>query len=531
MSEIFDLSTLTRVRAREDMHVVVPFPVSETSTASSDPSFGTQGDTGVCSPLIKKLCDALNSQQISYCHWKSNWRLDRWLRGEGDLDRLVDRSDAQRFAAIIHGLGFKQAEPPADRQVPGILNFYGFDSEISRFIHLHVHYQLVIGNDLTKNYHLPIENCYLENSIRPGLISVPTPEFEFILFVLRMTLKHSVMEVLARVIVGGSKATSAIADELDQLEARVDRAQVANLLPQVAPDIDPSFFYRCVQSLRSGTSTWTRMRIRRQLERRLKRCARHPHTVDALLKIFRPVTRFVREQLFRQSPAKRFVSGGLLVAVVGGDGAGKTTVVRELNNWLGKKFLVRPFHIGKPPRSLITYCFIVMMRLLRMVGASSHPDQYLQQDSTVFPGYLQLLRWVSAGRDRCRVYTRMRRFATNGGVVLCDRHPIPQVRLMDGPNIADTVPLEKRNALVKRLMRAEQSYYRKIMMPDLLIVLRVDPDIAVSRKTNETELHVRTRSTELWEQDWTGTNAYVIDGGRPLTEVVSQAQSIIWSKL
>jgi len=102
---------------------------------------------------------------------------------------------------------------------------------------------------------------------------------------------------------------------------------------------------------------------------------------------------------------------------------------------------------------------------------------------------------------------------------------------MESPNIARMVAPQHRNAIVKRLMKLEASYYRKIMPPDLLIVLRVDPDIAVMRKTTETERHVRTRSRELWEQDWEGTNACVIDAGQQLADVAAEVQSHIWSRL
>ncbi len=51
------------------------------------------------------------------------------------------------------------------------------------------------------------------------------------------------------------------------------------------------------------------------------------------------------------------------------------------------------------------------------------------------------------------------------------------------------------------------------------------------RKTIESEEHVRTRSRELWEQDWAGTRAHVIDAGRPAPEVLAHLQSALWQNL
>src|SRR3712207_6713362 len=130
-----------------------------------------------------------------------------------------------------------------------------------------------------------------------------------------------------------------------------------------------------------------------------------------------------------------------------------------------------------------------------------------------YPGRLRLLRWVLASRDRRRLYERARRFATNGGIALCDRFPVERLRLMDGPNIARSVGPAHARPLVRLMLEAEERNYRQIMEPDVLFVLRVDPETAVRRKTIESEEHVRSRSRELWEQDWTGTRAQVVDAG------------------
>ena len=539
MSEILDLfgsqSRLTSVGAREERPVVLPFPtgdVGEDSPESRRNKAGDDNQQAVPLPLIKKLCDTLNAQQISYCHWKSNWKLSKWLTGHGDLDLLVDRADAQRFVSLVYGLGFKQAEPSQDRAVPGILNFYGFDNDANRFVHLHVHYQLVIGHDLTKNYHLPVENLCLEHATRQGLVPVPAREFELIVFVFRMILKYSLFENIWRRTFQKT-STRAIEQELEYLETETDRARVANLLSHVAPGIDNAFFERCLQSLRADSGFGGRTEIRRELQKLLSNFSRRPQLRDAFLKISRRTTRLVRERLLHQPPRKHFVDGGLLIAVVGGDGAGKTTTLTALNSWLSKKFVTARFHVGKPPRSLLTYALIVMLRVRRiLLKTAPHPERQIAKDGEpVFPGYIQLLRWVSAGRDRCRLYTRARRFATNGGIALCDRYPLPQIRLMESANIARTVPPARRNALIRRLLEMERNYYCRIMQPDLLIVLRVDPEVAVSRKTTESEQHVRMRSGELWSQNWEGTNAQLIDAGQPIDEVVAQAQSIIWARL
>ena len=522
MSEIFELSRFERAETHERT-VVLPFhPVELKDTVA--PLRRPKNGQVPAAPLqlIQKLCEALNAQKISYCHWKSNYKLNRWLAGEGDLDLLVERADSQRFTSIISGLGFQQAEPREDKRVPGVLHFYGLDKPTDRLVHIHVYYQLVIGDDLTENYHLATENIYLASSTRQGLMRVPSHEAELIVFVLRNVLRYAPFESWVRTAFG-KKPNAAKQDELEFLESRVNPVDLANLLSRLAPSLDLALFNQCLQSLRPASSFVGRLITQQQLRKRLSACARRPRLTDTLLKTERRLALLVPKFLLAQNSGKRLSEGGILIALVGGDGSGKTTALDGLSSWLSNDFQTRRFHIGKPPRSLITFALIVMLRFKRLFSkGTGHAD---------FPGYVQLLRWVSASRDRRRHYLTARRFATDGGIALCDRYPIKQFRLMDGPNIAHTSGPNYRNRFVKLLSDIERSYYREIMPPDLLIVLRVNPAVAVQRKTSEDEEHVRTRSTEVWGVDWTGTNAHVRDASEPPASVLSECQSIIWGRL
>jgi thymidylate kinase len=115
--------------------------------------------------------------------------------------------------------------------------------------------------------------------------------------------------------------------------------------------------------------------------------------------------------------------------------------------------------------------------------------------------------------------------------VICDRYPLPQIKKMDGAIVAQLVPAELRNLPLASLRNAETWYYRRILPPDLLIVLRVHPEVAARRKTNEEANYVRGRSREIWELDWQQTEAHVVDATPPVGEVCSCLQSLIWTHL
>jgi thymidylate kinase len=484
-------------------------------------------------PLIKQLCEALNAQQISYCHWKSNWRLSRWLTGEGDLDLLVASADAKRFASAALTLGFVEAGQTQNEEMPGVFHLYGWDTEAEKFVHLHVYHRLLVGHDLTANYHLPIEALLLQSASKVGLVPVPQPEFELLVFVLRKVLSSGTAETILRRMVGRPADCESTAKELEYLEAHTDRAKVYDILKQTFPNLQVALFERCLQSLRLESSLWNRTMVRPQLEKTLKANARRGRRVDGVLKSWRLLSRVFRKRVIGRAAGKHFVNGGALVALVGGDGAGKTTAVNAVRCWLDEHFVVRTFHFGKPHRSAVTIAVIIALRgralvkaRLRRVFAARGEDY-----SGRYPGYLQMIRWVCAARDRYRVYLKARRFANNGGIAICDRYLVPGIFLMDGPNIARSFNETQLTRLRKALLKAESRYYLQIMQPDLLLVLRVDPEVAVRRKTDEPEQHVRTRSEEIWRHDWSYQVAHLVDASQPPAAVLSDLQARIWQQI
>ena len=147
-------------------------------------------------PLVQQLCHVLSTEDIDYCHWKSNNMLERSASGNNDLDLLISRSDGSRFTEILFRLGFKQVQAPVDKQMPGVLDYYGYDEQAEKWVHVHAHYQLIMGHDMTKNFRLVLEGPYLESAVQGELFRVPAVEFEFVVFIIRMVLKHSTWDAI-----------------------------------------------------------------------------------------------------------------------------------------------------------------------------------------------------------------------------------------------------------------------------------------------------------------------------------------------
>ena len=108
--------------------------------------------------------------------------------------------------------------------------------------------------------------------------------------------------------------------------------------------------------------------------------------------------------------------------------------------------------------------------------------------------HLDLVRTACTGRDRFRLYRRAFRFAAAGGIAICERYPSRESWALSGPSEAQGHALAAQSALATSLRRWERSLYERMQRPDLLFLLSLDAETAVSRKPSEPADYVRERA-------------------------------------
>jgi len=203
--------------------------------------------------------------------------------------------------------------------------------------------------------------------------------------------------------------------------------------------------------------------------------------------------------------------------------------------------------MGKPKWSGTTILIRTVLKLGQLLGLyplETTFDETLNQKSFLSPGYPFIIREVCRARDRYWTYVTARRMAQKGYIVFLDRLPIPKIQIMDGPQIAQFVnklaegpytglrwaPRES-HPIVKFLVKLEESFYRQIVAPEITIVLRIDPEMAVKRKPEENADMVRRRSKEIMAIDWEGESVRLFDSGEPLDEVRNAQKDLLWAEL
>ena len=136
-----------------------------TSLVSHKPDFAavTRGPGPATSlRVVRELFAAFHAAGIPYCHWKSNEHLGRSMVGLTDLDVLIDKERAGVIEQILACNGLKRFTATPLRSYPGIEDYLTLDDdETGRLVHLHLHYQLTLGEPFLKGYRLPWEPLLL----------------------------------------------------------------------------------------------------------------------------------------------------------------------------------------------------------------------------------------------------------------------------------------------------------------------------------------------------------------------------------
>ncbi len=497
---------------------------------------------------VANLVQALNQHGVRYCHWKSNLRLEQGLRGQTDLDLLVDREHGQVFRRILCEHNVKPVLAAPGKRYPAIEDYLGFDPASGQLFHLHVHYQLVLGEQFVKNYRLPLEAHFLDSAqLRHG-VKIPAPELEIIVLSIRALLKYRDRDAIKDVLsIRSPGLPTDILEEIAPLLEQTSLDRIAQTLAGVAgivpADVVLQFLDIVVDTPRAG---WSLCRLRRRTRRalgRYQRCSR----LKATLKYFHELWRRRRSLLkFSSDQNMTPIAGGTIMALIGADGAGKSTMCQKLAQWLGRRLNVHSYYLGskQPSRrsELLYILFRIARRSQRAVSRWLGEKNVLSKWIGGLRDILLSAHHLSIGQDRRRRYRAGKKKAMAGSIVIYDRYPLESIstgtefRLLDGPQIAVTIDGEM-GAITRALARAEKNLYRGIRLPDYLIVLGVSPDVSLQRKPDHRRAAIEAKARAVGElkamanSDARKLGLIYLNADLPLEGVLSQLKTRIWRVL
>lgn len=497
-----------------------------------------QSDKAPGLTTVRALFDALNRAAIRYCHWKSNVRLIDAINGRTDLDLLVDPTQERQFRRILARHHVVRVLAPVGKRYPRLEDYLGYDAESGLQFHLHVHYRLILGEQFVKNYELPLERPFLDSVRLCHGVKIPSPELELVVLSMRALLKYRDRDVIKDVLtIRYPGVPKHISDEIQWLMGQTSPRQIRETLTTLDAalpgEVVLAFLDTMATSPRDGKRLFLLRQRLRSFLRRYQRYGRVRATAIYFVELWRRRNTFLK---FKPTPQMTLPDRGLTIALVGVDGAGKTTQTRAVREWLSWKLDVHPFYLGSKEPSWFSRNAYLVFRMARRshteLSARFGEQNSLCRAVALLRDTLLYTHYCFTGLDRRRRIRAGERLASAGSLVVYDRFPLEAP--LDGPQI-HLAPNGSTRLSGKVLSGWEKKLYDSMKLPDMLFTLELPPKLSMARKPDHSWSAIVEKNTVLNRLISTmeegGANLIRIDTTNSRRVVLNHLKQHIWSRL
>jgi len=225
-------------------------------------------------------------------------------------------------------------------------------------------------------------------------------------------------------------------------------------------------------------------------------------------------------------PQKKFNGRGRFFSLVGADGSGKTTLVKDLEKWLSWKLQVRTLYFGIPKTlSLkIVNKLITFLRFPARIGLKKAFAPVVNLGH-----YVSARRWIWIAGKRLQIYLKAFAWTEKGIIVISDRYPLREFRNMASPMDGPRIQKEWGSADIK-LAHLEQHYYSQIRLPDKVFVLKTDINELRKRK-KDLDFHSHQEKAEKVNSIKESSHISIINADRAYPVVLKELKQRIWAIL
>ncbi len=491
------------------------------------------------------LFPALRAAGARYVHWKSNEHLEAALAADTDLDILFDRRQYRLVRRVLDECGFKPFRTTDRTGYPGIEDYFALDPGTGLLVHCHAHFLLSAGARYLKGHRIPWEERFLATAVEDPAtgVRIADPSLELVTLLVRAAMKLRARDRFGALL-GRPAFRGGTVREYEWLLERADRDRTAALAEELlGPDAA-----RVVEQMMAATPRDSSLRRLRRAAAPTVRQWRTRSRVSGLREGWSRELHAIRTALNRRSlrraaPGRRVIpGGGLLVAFMGADGSGKSTVVEAVCDRLARKMDVLRLYMGSGdgPASLLRSPLKPLARAVRRTRAPgsragsegvSGSEPFRRDSAPIFAG--RVLWALSLSREKRQRLETAWRARNRGLIVVTDRYPQAQVPgFNDGPLLRARV--ENPGRIVRRAAAMEERAYllAERQPPDLVIRLRITPEVAVRRKPDMSEAEIVRRDSAIGSMTWgEGTRVVDVDAGQPLDDVIREVLVAIWEEV
>lgn len=404
------------------------------------------------------LLSKLDVAGIPYVSWKNNHELSFVMAGESDLDLFVPFGHRVAFFALCKQAGWLEVINPVARY-PWVHHFSGPDENLL-FYHVHVYLKVVTGESWLKEYVLPLDQWLIENRTRSADygIWILNNAGQAYLFAIRHLMK------------GGSVSSRLLYSQ--ELASYREEWVICNQAPSVLGKVGPID----ISSYLNGAAIQENdLRLPRLLT-----ALRFRLSIVSFLRVqwwslpIRRVAsfwiRFVNKFFIMEK--KTLPNSGLVIAVSGVDGAGKSTMLKEAGKVFGYFLTIDRFHLGRPQGAMIEFIRRAVGRAnsiwVDSFGKSEFPVLSVRKAFSAMILALLRLRLTRIAVKR----------AEHGHLVLVDRWPTNMIGKMDGPRIAFD---DHSGLLLHFCGRIESWAYSRMHRADVCYFFELPMSVAIER--------------------------------------------------
>ena len=213
-----------------------------------------------------------------------------------------------------------------------------------------------------------------------------------------------------------------------------------------------------------------------------------------------------------------------LIAVVGCDGSGKSTVTEELQSWLSEYQPTVICHLGKQSGNMgrtLEGWPLVGKKLRKAVQ-----DKTTKAKAEKGPDLITAIGIYAFVLRRSKRFERMMRLRHAGNIILTDRFPqVENPIALDGPGLHNA----RESGPIGWLARSERRRFDGMVaqLPDLLIRLNVSLDVAFARKPDHKYESLKRKITLLPSLNYQGAPMVEINADEPLEEVLAKTKDAV----
>lgn len=432
---------------------------------------------------LKSLLSELDTQNIAYVSWKNNHQLPSVMSGNGDLDLLVPNDSKDKFIEVCKVKGWIETINPVAK-FPHIKHFYRL-GENNEIYHIHVYFKLITGETWLKEFYLPFDIWLLENRVWNSNLEVwvANDEAQAYLFLVRHLLKCG--SISSRLLYNHEFAS--YHEEWKVISKNIK-------LKDIQGPIDITSYIKGARCYEEN------IKLPKISSSILFRLSFLPFLRFKLISLpfrrfFSFFHRLINKGILKHK--KMLPERGLILAISGVDGSGKTTMLEEVHEILGKFLTIERFHLGKPQGKFIEFIW-------RILGNKSKNSSMAGTSNILTPSskakaingaILSLLRlgkaWNIVNRSR------------KGSLMLIDRWPTDEVGKMDGPRV---ILGDNISWIVNTCKRIEDWSYASMPKADICYFFKVP--IEVARQRNKSRVKENKETDEMISARFLGNLGY-----------------------